>query len=101
MLDSLYATEGTLINWKMMEKVVQCVDDLDTLVVKHDAGEYAIGRKVALIHKLNHTNVTLKCFVSITTLTFYFFMIRNSWLGILTIGDTVIFSTETSMTCCQ
>jgi len=43
MLDSLHATEGTIINWKMMEKVVQCVDDLDKLVVKHDAGEYDVG----------------------------------------------------------
>ena len=57
MLDSLTATEGTKINWRMMETVVQHADNLDFLVDHHEAGEYGQGTAVALLHTLTRTNI--------------------------------------------
>lgn len=57
MLDSLTATEGTKINWRMMETVVQHADNLDFLVDYHEAGEYGQGTAVALLHTLTRTNI--------------------------------------------
>ena len=55
-LDSLDSTDGTKINWRMMETVIFNVEHLDHLLDCHDGGEYVEGRTVALLHSLNWTN---------------------------------------------
>ena len=55
-VDSINATDGTEINWRMMDKVIEHVDNLDFLVVRHEAGTYGEGTVVAMMHTLNWTN---------------------------------------------
>lgn len=71
MLDSLTATEGTKINWRMMETVVQHADNLDFLVDHHEAGEYGQGTAVALLHTLTRTNIHKHQLVIITIIFSY------------------------------
>lgn len=55
-IDSIISIDGTEINWRMMEKVVEHVDNLDFLVARHEAGIYGEGTVVAMVHTLNWTN---------------------------------------------
>lgn len=52
-VDDLQATEGTFVNWRMMESIIQDVDNLDFLVTFHRAGLYDQGTAVAVVHTLN------------------------------------------------
>lgn len=56
LVDFMDSTDGSKINWRMMETVVLNVQHLDHLVDYHDGGEYAEGRTVACLHTLNFTN---------------------------------------------
>ena len=49
-VDSIVATDGTRLNWRMMQYVLQHVDDLDYLVGYHNAGMPG-GRCVILSKK--------------------------------------------------
>ena len=61
-MDLLTSTEGTTINYKMMETVVSYVKMLETIVNHHDAGDYEEGRVSGLLHTINYSN-THKNFV--------------------------------------
>jgi hypothetical protein len=37
------STNGTYINWRMMERVIKRVNKIEYLVGIHDAGEYSLG----------------------------------------------------------
>jgi hypothetical protein len=65
-LDAMHATDGTIINWKMMESVINNVESIDMLVETHLAGTYQVGKCQTLIHTLNWTNCVKKELVSIT-----------------------------------
>ncbi len=57
-VDSISTTDGTMINWRMMETVINAVENLDYLVLFHRAGEYAQGQLVfGVLHTLNWTNI--------------------------------------------
>ena len=51
-----------------MEKVVKDVDSIDELIRKFDAGDFATGTTVALVHKLNKTNCEATRLVSTNNL---------------------------------
>ena len=55
-VDSLSATDGTKINWKMTEIVIQYVHNLEHLVELHGAGDYVEGTIAAMMHTLKRTN---------------------------------------------
>ena len=56
-VDSLSSTDGTKINWRMMQTVIYIVENLDYLVLVHRAGEYEEGELVfGVRHTLNWTN---------------------------------------------
>ena len=55
-VDSIESINVTDINWRMMEKVIEHVDNLDFLVARHEAGIYGEGTVVATMHTLNWTN---------------------------------------------
>lgn len=56
-VDSLSSTDGTKINWRMMETMINTVENLDYLVLFHRAGEYEEGELVfGVLHTLNWTN---------------------------------------------
>ena len=42
-IDNVTVTEGTSLNWRMMEYVIRQVMDLEKLVERHDAGNYDQG----------------------------------------------------------
>lgn len=73
-VDSFVKTSGTIINWRMMELVIEHVKNLEDYVDHHDAGNYADGKCTLLLHTLNWTNrvkkelvsTTYRCFASIT-----------------------------------
>ena len=55
-VDSLSSTDGTMINWMMMETVINTVEILDYLVLFHRAREYEEGELVfGVLHTLNWT----------------------------------------------
>ena len=64
----MHATDGTIINWRMMESVVSNVDIIDTLVDEHGAGPYQVGKCESLIHTLSWTNCRKKELVSMSDL---------------------------------
>ena len=64
----MHATDGTIINWKMMESVISNVDTIDRLVNKHGAGPDQVGKCQSLIHTLNWTNRVKKELVSMSDL---------------------------------
>jgi hypothetical protein len=64
----MHATDGTIINWKMMESVITNVENIEILVQIHGAGIYEVGKCQSLIHTLNWTNCVKKELVSITDL---------------------------------
>ena len=56
-VNSLTSTDGTMINWRMMQTVINAVDNLDYHVLFHRAGEYEEGELVVgVMHTLNWTN---------------------------------------------
>ena len=56
-VDSLSSTDGTMINWRMMQTVINTVENLDYLVLFHRAGEYEEGELVfGVLHTLNWTH---------------------------------------------
>ena len=55
-VDSQSANDGTKINWKMMETVIQYVHNLEHLVELHGAGDYVEGTTAAMMHTLKWTN---------------------------------------------
>lgn len=56
-VDSLSSTDGTMINWRMMETVIDAVENLDYTVLFHRAGEYEEAELVVgVLHTLNWTN---------------------------------------------
>ena len=65
-VDSLEVTEGTIVNWRMMETVIQEVDRLDHLVQVHGAADYEQGRAMAVVHTMNWTNVVKRDLVIFT-----------------------------------
>jgi hypothetical protein len=56
-VDSLSTTDGTMINWRMMQTVINQVDNLDYVVLFHRAGDYDEGElHIGVLHTLNWTN---------------------------------------------
>ena len=54
---SLCAADGTMINWRRMQIVINQVANLDYLVLFHRAGVYDEGELVVgVLHTLNWTN---------------------------------------------
>ena len=51
-VDSLSAIDGTTINYKMMEIVIQYVHNIEHLVELHGAGDYVEGTTPAMVHTL-------------------------------------------------
>ena len=51
-IDNVAVTEGTSLNWRMMEYVIRQVMNLDNLVERHDAVNYDQGRAYAFLHTL-------------------------------------------------
>ena len=55
--DSLSTADGTMINWRMTQTVINQVENLDYLVMFHRAGDYDLGELlVGVLHTLNWTN---------------------------------------------
>ena len=55
--DSLSTADGTMINWRMTQTVINQVENLDFLVLFHRAGVYDEGELVVgVLHTLNWTN---------------------------------------------
>ena len=60
----MHTTDGTMINWKMMESVVNNVEILNMLVEKNGGGPYEVGKCQSLIHTLSWTKCLKKELVS-------------------------------------
>jgi hypothetical protein len=63
-VDRLTATEGTEVNWRMMETVIAEVRKLDMFVEQHDAGDYDVGRASGFLHTVKWTNYNKNYVVS-------------------------------------
>ena len=68
-VDYLAITEGTKINWKMMETVIWHVNNLDIIVDHEDAEDYDLARVYAFAHTLTWSDCNKK-FVVIFFITF-------------------------------
>ncbi|PNT71143.1 hypothetical protein BRADI_2g23664v3 [Brachypodium distachyon] len=56
----MHATGGTMVNWKMMDTLVNHVDEVDMLLESNGGGKYIVGKCQALIHTLTWTNCVRK-----------------------------------------
>ena len=52
-VDRLITTEGTDVNWRMMETVIAEVDKVDMFVEIYEAGGYDNFRAYGLLHELS------------------------------------------------
>ena len=71
-IDNVTVTEGTSLNWRMMEYVIRQVMDLDKLVERHDAGNYDQGRAYAFLHMLTWSDCNKNFSVTIFLFFIYF-----------------------------
>ena len=56
-MDSLAATDGTTMNWRMMGTVIEQVHNLENIVEENGAGDFDEGVIfVPIMHTLNWTN---------------------------------------------
>lgn len=53
-----------MVNWKMMDTLVNHVDEVDMLLESNGGGKYIVGKCQALIHTLTWTNCVRKELVS-------------------------------------
>jgi hypothetical protein len=79
-VDRLTATEGTEVNWRMMEMVIAEVRKLDMFVEQHDAGDYDVGRSFGFLHTMNWTNCNKNYMVSNGEqhIVFYILFVSNT-----------------------
>ena len=69
-MDSFVKTSGTIINWRMMELVIEYVKNLEYYVDCHRAGDYNRGECTLLLHTMNWTNRVKRELVSNAYLCF-------------------------------
>ena len=56
-MDSLDATDGTTMNWRMVGTVIEQVNNLENLVEENGAGDYDEGGIIVpMLHTLNWIN---------------------------------------------
>lgn len=77
LVNKLDVTDGTTVDWTMMEHVIDFVDHLDFLVEHHNV-VVQCGKCVTLVHTLNKSNCVEKLLVRSL---FSFMLFINSWLN--------------------
>jgi hypothetical protein len=79
-VDRLITTEGTEVNWRMMETVIVEVRKLNMFVEQYDAGDYDVGRAFGFLHALNWTNYNKNYVVSNVEqhIVFYILFVSNT-----------------------